>query len=144
MLTGRSLQLRRLRGIPKMRSHARETRLALLMTNLLLWRRSQALIDERSKCYFPDGTISLDGFACNLTAVENGENSSCCRLLDTCLTSGTCLQTYSGWFYRFGCTDPTYRDQTCSRICTSGGAGTCKLPVHDNNWSNHQLIKIRR
>lgn len=94
--------------------HTSSTALILLC---ILSEIVSGMLTETTHCYFPDGSISWEGYICNLTAVANRAVSPCCRLLDACMEDGTCLQPYNGWFYRFSCTDSTFEDPACSRAC---------------------------
>ncbi|KAI1463687.1 uncharacterized protein F4812DRAFT_237870 [Daldinia caldariorum] len=72
-------------------------------------------------CYFPDRSIDTLSVPCNNTAQELGGASSCCRPNDACYDSGACFQDWSGVMYRQSCTDPTFRDPACPKMCLGDG-----------------------
>lgn len=76
--------------------------------------------DTRQRCYFPDGSIDLEGYVCNGTAAATGAGSACCLHDDACYASGVCFQDWSGVFYRRSCTDPNYRAGACPKQCAQG------------------------
>ncbi|OTB17136.1 hypothetical protein K445DRAFT_10673 [Daldinia sp. EC12] len=102
-------------------------------------------------CYFPDRSIDTRSVPCNNTAQDLGAASSCCLVWDACYESGACFQDWSGVtidarrlplecsilemypglyisikidllkVYRRGCTDPTFRDPACPKMCLEEG-----------------------
>ena len=76
---------------------------------------------DQYSCYFPDKSLDLKSFACNVTAAQNGGASACCYANDLCFKSGACYQDWSGVMYRQGCTDPTFRDPACPKMCLRDG-----------------------
>lgn len=80
-----------------------------------------------SQCFFPNGTQYTDKkfTPCNLTAVANNAgHSACCAVGDLCLTNGMCRNPSDdsnsrndNWYWREGCTDPTFQDDACPRYC---------------------------
>jgi hypothetical protein len=70
-------------------------------------------------CYDPAGTVLSQWVPCPGTNTKQ-----CCDLGngDTCTSDGLCLNT-NGYTYRDGCTDPTWTDPSCVRLCM------CKLPI---------------
>ncbi|KAJ8118084.1 hypothetical protein OPT61_g856 [Boeremia exigua] len=58
---------------------------------------------------------------CNISAVNEGRHSSCCVVGDLCLTNGMCKNPLdppdNNWFWRNGCTDSTWSDPACPRLC---------------------------
>lgn len=76
-------------------------------------------------CYTPDGDLrGVDGeggayLPCN----SNGGHSMCCALgrkgkyKNTCRPDGLCDEADSGWIFRESCTDPTWRDPACIKLC---------------------------
>lgn len=85
---------------------------------------SAVLAQSNERCYFPDGSVDVEGFVCNSTAAASGRGSACCLHDDACYESGACLQDWSGVFYRRGCTDPTYRAPGCPKMCVDGKLDT--------------------
>ncbi len=78
-------------------------------------------------CFYPNGTpVEVVGGKevnqpCNKTA---GVHSMCCLLDDpkpnTCNSDGLCIPFDNGFIYRDTCTDPTWEDPACLKICTDG------------------------
>ena len=77
--------------------------------------------DDQYACYYPDGSVSPKSYACNVTAVQNGEHSPCCFANDMCFDSGACYQGWSGVMYRHSCTDPKFLSPACPRWCLEQG-----------------------
>lgn len=76
-----------------------------------------------ASCYAPDGAAMLDeNQPCNSIS---GEYSMCCATnrtsdADQCLQNGLCYNPNGGYYWREGCTDPTWKSDACSPICRSG------------------------
>jgi hypothetical protein len=45
--------------------------------------------------------------------------SACCLVGDVCLSGNTCWNFDTGNLYQYGCTDITYKDETCPYKCGS-------------------------
>jgi hypothetical protein len=79
-----------------------------------------------SKCYGIDGTpyATLDRYIpCNSTT---SGHTSCCAPGDSCLTNGLCQgpadnKRKANIFWRNGCTDPTWNDPACAKVCDGIG-----------------------
>ncbi|KAI0377377.1 hypothetical protein F5Y04DRAFT_264530 [Hypomontagnella monticulosa] len=76
---------------------------------------------DQATCYLPNKSIDTKAFPCNTTALANGKASACCLPNDACYESGACFQDWSGVMYRQGCTDPTFRDPACPKMCLEDG-----------------------
>ncbi|KAF2028367.1 hypothetical protein EK21DRAFT_113998 [Setomelanomma holmii] len=65
-----------------------------------------------------DGNVHVP---CNLTAVDAGGHLTCCNKGDLCLTNGMCKNPRdsegNNWYWRIACTDQTWKDPACSRLC---------------------------
>ncbi|KAK7188316.1 hypothetical protein PSPO01_05507 [Paraphaeosphaeria sporulosa] len=79
-----------------------------------------------AECYANNGSLYANTAAtyvpCNLTAVENGEHSSCCAIGDLCMTNGLCMEPANeakgaNHYWRNGCTDKTWQDPACPNVC---------------------------
>ncbi|KAJ4360381.1 uncharacterized protein N0V89_000943 [Didymosphaeria variabile] len=79
-----------------------------------------------AECYANNGSLYANTAAtyvpCNITAVENGEHSSCCAIGDLCMTNGLCMeqqneQKGANHYWRNGCTDKTWKDPACPNYC---------------------------
>ncbi|KAF1992192.1 hypothetical protein K402DRAFT_415890 [Aulographum hederae CBS 113979] len=72
-----------------------------------------------SSCYFPGGNQPAGGnpmVPCN----PNAAVSACCQVGESCTSSGLCFSG-NGMIYRGGCTDKTFKDATCSKVCLDSG-----------------------
>jgi hypothetical protein len=84
-------------------------------------------------CYSIDGKPYAsfeDYIPCN-TSRATGSHTSCCAPGDKCLTNGLCQgqvdsSRKSNLFWRDGCTDPTWKDPACPRVCEGLG---CKVSL---------------
>ncbi|KAL9607026.1 MAG: hypothetical protein Q9167_008018 [Letrouitia subvulpina] len=79
-----------------------------------------------STCYAPNGTAIIDEFPytpCN----TNDEFSMCCRVstTDTCRPDGLCDSAWDGKVWRDYCTDPTWQDPSCVKLCVNGANDCC-------------------
>ncbi|KAL1598812.1 hypothetical protein SLS60_007954 [Paraconiothyrium brasiliense] len=79
-----------------------------------------------AECYANNGSLYANTAAtyvpCNITAVENGDHSSCCAIGDLCMTNGLCMeqqneQKGANHYWRNGCTDKTWKDPACPNYC---------------------------
>ncbi|PVI01836.1 hypothetical protein DM02DRAFT_333850 [Periconia macrospinosa] len=73
-------------------------------------------------CYFQNGQEATGSKSpCNETAVAEGKHSSCCNTSHQCLTNGLCRDPHQepaeNYYWRIGCTDPTFQDPACPRYC---------------------------
>ncbi|KAG2163231.1 hypothetical protein JADG_002970 [Aureobasidium aubasidani] len=96
---------------------------------LSAWRTAAA------RCYNLQGTAPPDGsfVACN----PDAEVSACCASNkaqpDICMQGGLCYATmdsYSGYLYGNGCTDPTASDDACPIVC----------PAKANGWKAFNVL----
>ncbi|KAL9043723.1 MAG: hypothetical protein Q9214_003101, partial [Letrouitia sp. 1 TL-2023] len=99
-----------------------------LFSVLVVLAASSAL--AASTCYAPNGTAIVDEFPytpCN----TNDEFSMCCRIssTDTCRPDGLCDSAWDGKVWRDYCTDPTWEDPSCVKLCVDG-VGWSNRTVH--------------
>ncbi|KAF2667654.1 hypothetical protein BT63DRAFT_480588 [Microthyrium microscopicum] len=80
-----------------------------------------------SHCYHPDGTSTSDDYApCHNDA---GKASMCCATNRTtanvngCRTDGLCWEIETQNVWRESCTDATWKDPSCVKLCTAGIVG---------------------
>lgn len=82
-----------------------------------------------SACYLPNGTmvgIDPDGGAYVPCDIDGG---MCCalgrpstsRFVDYCRSDGLCESPGSGDVYRESCSDPTWKDPRCLKLCVDEG-----------------------
>ncbi|KAF3085637.1 hypothetical protein TWF569_008367 [Orbilia oligospora] len=105
-----------------------------LLTALLFLVRltvGQIEVPNTPRCYFPDGSLrnSTDYQPCNNV---RGQHSMCCAIAnrgssaDICLSNGLCsgatADGESRALWREGCTDPTWEDPACLKICLKKGS----------------------
>ncbi|KAI1073366.1 hypothetical protein F5B20DRAFT_517235 [Whalleya microplaca] len=69
---------------------------------------------QSQTCYWPNGAIHSGGQACfpNQTDVQ-----SCCDKTHTCLSNGLCYDTVNNHILRGSCTDQSFEDTRCPRLC---------------------------
>jgi hypothetical protein len=74
-------------------------------------------------CYAPNGTaITTDPCCDGIYSPCNG-TGMCCALgrpvyhPNTCLGNGLCEDVATGWIWRESCTDPTWQDPRCLKLC---------------------------
>ena len=71
-----------------------------------------------SKCYYPNGKTAPNYQPCNST--DDGSTSVCCELsTSVCTTKGLCLGSDS-YIYRGGCTDQSWKSESCPSVCANG------------------------
>lgn len=78
--------------------------------------------EQQAVCYFYDGSVAPNHSPCNIEDA-NGQGSSCCNEMDTCLTNGYCLQTSGNFDNRLGtpsCTDRSWNAPSCPMDCKHG------------------------
>lgn len=84
-----------------------------------------------ASCYAPNGTVMLaENQPCNNVG---GSYSMCCATnrtsdADMCQQDGLCYNPNGDYYWREGCTDPTWTSEACSLLCRSG-------PVNPNDPS---------
>jgi hypothetical protein len=91
-----------------------------MWSSLILSLLFALLVD--AECYDPIGTDTNERR--NLTSAYNAcdstkTNGMCCRTgVDTCRSDGLCLN--NGQLWRESCTDKTWNDPNCLKLCVSG------------------------
>lgn len=77
------------------------------------------MMSTSKKCYWPNGVEIEDSPPCDL---NSSGHSACCLPNAVCLSNGLCWQQdlWNNRLARFGCTDPTWQDNACPRICNDG------------------------
>jgi len=73
------------------------------------------LVSSQQECYFGPGATNRG--PSNLVPCNGTGTSACCLLGDTCLSGNTCYDYASGDLYQYGCTDITYKDESCPYKC---------------------------
>lgn len=73
------------------------------------------LVTGQQQCYFGPGATNRG--PSNLVPCNGTGTSACCLLGDTCLSGNTCYNYATGDLYQYGCTDITYKDETCPYKC---------------------------
>lgn len=67
---------------------------------------------QTQDCFSPNGSV-LRGFGlCDPT----NSTSVCCKLTESCIEFGLC-STPSGFLYRGGCTDGSFKSGVCPKVC---------------------------
>lgn len=68
-------------------------------------------------CYYKANTKSSKSVPCDHNALANGGHTQCCEPGDLCLTNGLCreetVDNVTNYAWRFGCTDPNFKDPAC-------------------------------
>ncbi|KAF3041989.1 hypothetical protein E8E11_000946 [Didymella keratinophila] len=75
------------------------------------------------QCFYKSGNPALTKPApCNLTAVAEGKHTACCASDELCMSNGLCRNATStpktNFYWRGGCTDPTFQDPSCPNYCS--------------------------
>lgn len=73
------------------------------------------LVFAQQQCYFGPGAQNRG--PSNLVPCMNTGQSACCLLGDVCLSGNTCWNYDTGNLYQYGCTDISYKDETCPYKC---------------------------
>ena len=83
-----------------------------------------AIRGANAACYYPDGTEQINGnpAPCDGT---NGTASMCCDLVNTtraspCTADGLCIPYDNIELWRGPCTDRSWKDPACLRLCIDG------------------------
>jgi hypothetical protein len=77
-------------------------------------------------CYGPNGTANIEDCCGGAYSPCNGISGMCCALgrtinnINECLGNGLCYQENNGELWRESCTDPTWRDPSCLKLCLDG------------------------
>ncbi|KAL4881814.1 hypothetical protein BJY04DRAFT_217883 [Aspergillus karnatakaensis] len=81
------------------------------------------------ECYLMNGQSAKSSHTSCIADLGETEHSPCCALAtDICLESGLCLAS-NGLMYETGCTDPTWEDDACPRVC----------PDQRGNWTGNAI-----
>ncbi len=64
-------------------------------------------------CYWPDGSVRDDFVPCSSSKV-------CCKSGEACLSNGLCYGATLNFAYRGACTDKTWPESECPRVCYDG------------------------
>ena len=82
---------------------------------------------SNASCFAPDGTLVTTWSPCNST--EDGRVSACCELgSSVCTTTGLCVGS-AEYFYRGGCTDPSWRSPSCPSQCATSKSLSHLMPL---------------
>lgn len=74
-------------------------------------------------CYAPNGTAITTDPCCDGTYSPCNGTGMCCALgrpiyhINKCLGNGLCEDVSTGWIWRESCTDPTWTDPRCLKLC---------------------------
>ena len=100
---------------------ARKTLLAMAGSLVLLLSLLTPLASAES-CYYPNGTDANAGRPAEYYPCAPGSPvSMCCHIGDECRVDGLCLAThFDGNIWRDFCTDPTWKDPSCQKLCVNG------------------------
>jgi hypothetical protein len=79
-------------------------------------------------CYYPDGTAHVADYQpCHTGRVSmccatnrTGPGANICRSDDLCIETGTTTNPGTNHVWREGCTDPSWTDPACLKLCVSG------------------------
>ena len=88
--------------------------------HLLALSALAVLAHAQQQCYFGPGAESR-GPSELVPCMASGQ-SACCLLGDICLSGSTCWNFDTGNLYQYGCTDITYKDETCPYKCGSNSS----------------------
>jgi hypothetical protein len=69
-----------------------------------------------SECFYPDGKNATGLFPC----YPDADVSHCCRKSDVCLSNGLCFSSGLGTIVRRGCTEPSWKSDSCPAVCDIG------------------------
>ncbi|KAI9679644.1 MAG: hypothetical protein M1829_001606 [Trizodia sp. TS-e1964] len=88
---------------------------------LLLLRGNHAQQTAPRYCFWPDGTIDQLSVPCRAAGGANGPHSMCCtgNNQSACLSNGLCLWLGDFTVDRNSCTDRSWQDPMCTRICSN-------------------------
>ncbi|KAK6363338.1 hypothetical protein TWF730_000774 [Orbilia blumenaviensis] len=105
--------------------------LLTVVLSIIRFTAAQIEVPDTPRCYYPDGSLrnSTDYQPCNNV---RGQHSMCCAIAnrgsgaDICLSNGLCSgATADGVgraLWRESCTDPTWEDPACLKICLRRGS----------------------
>jgi len=74
-------------------------------------------------CYMPNGTAVTTDPCCDGAYSPCNGTGMCCALgrpvlhINSCLGNGLCEDVSTGWIWRESCTDPTWQDPRCLKLC---------------------------
>lgn len=103
--------------------------------SLLLILPSWLFSTVKSDCYFPNGTNRDDGTGVWSSCNRDFDVSMCCSINQKCLPDGLC-QSGDQPIWRESCTDPFWRSENCTKLCTDGlvqGTGRCDILIQELN-----------
>ena len=76
-----------------------------------------------AECYMPNGSkANWEGSKSNyVSCAKNGQHAMCCNKAysDTCRSNGLCYNAGAKLLWRESCTDPTWNDPACIKLCAS-------------------------
>ncbi|KAL5338032.1 hypothetical protein BJX70DRAFT_399125 [Aspergillus crustosus] len=85
------------------------------------------------ECYLMNGQSAATSHSPCIADLASDVHSPCCALAtDICLESGLCLAS-NGLMYETGCTDPTWEDDACPKVCPD--ASTNWRGKGSGNWT---------
>jgi len=87
---------------------------------------------EVPSCFYPNGSLALSDYACNLTA----EASFCCAIGFNCLDNKICTAEGEGpqWYNRGSCTDKNWDSPDCPQFCKNFSPGGGSFVVNCHRW----------
>ena len=83
-------------------------------------------------CYYPSGAVS-GGYACWNSSESTDGYSPCCFNDAYCYSNGFCLHPGAMSVYRAGCTDQSWKSNSCTQRCQGGPIGGIYRCDNDNN-----------
>jgi hypothetical protein len=84
------------------------------------------IVTAQQQCYFGPGAQNRG--PSELVPCLNTGQSACCLLGDVCLSGNTCWNFVTGNLYQYGCTDISYKDESCPYKCGFNSSMTA-LPI---------------
>ena len=98
------------------------------------------LIFAQQQCYFGPGAQNRG--PSELVPCLNTGQSACCLLGDVCLSGNTCWNYVTGNLYQYGCTDVSYKDESCPYKC-GFNSSMIALPIRSTVCADHiQLCRL--
>lgn len=101
---------------------------------LLIFAALHWIPGSLATCYLPNGQ-EQPGVVCNTTA----EFSACCADVDMCTNQGFCkspVDAGDNYYWREGCTDPTWTSSACPRHCYDQSTGMNSLYIEGEAATN--------
>lgn len=84
------------------------------------------LRNTMATCYYPDGNVWTADWPCWNTTNPN-DYAPCCANQNYCFSNGWCMSGNDMKPYRGGCTDKSWRSDSCNKKCT--GSELTRLPM---------------